>query len=56
MKSYSLHVYLVKAYIHCHANELQLHEDPIMALLEATACITTDKAHSWFKNAGYIVD
>ncbi|KAG1738920.1 uncharacterized protein EDB91DRAFT_1054378, partial [Suillus paluster] len=34
---------------------LRQHDDPALSLLEATSCITADKARGWFKNAGYIV-
>ncbi|KAJ8587652.1 hypothetical protein M405DRAFT_699401, partial [Rhizopogon salebrosus TDB-379] len=42
-----------KAYIRRHAHELRQHNDSVLSLLEATRCITADKARGWFKNAGY---
>ncbi|KAG2749002.1 hypothetical protein P692DRAFT_201713760, partial [Suillus brevipes Sb2] len=45
----------LKAYIRRHGHQLRQLEDPVDALLEATSCITAEKAHGWFKNAGYIV-
>ncbi|KIM59562.1 hypothetical protein SCLCIDRAFT_85317, partial [Scleroderma citrinum Foug A] len=44
----------LKAYIQRHGAELRQHEDHILALIEATSCITPEKARGWFKNAGYI--
>ncbi|KAJ7023693.1 hypothetical protein C8F04DRAFT_969892 [Mycena alexandri] len=29
-------------------------DDPFLALLESTACITAEMAVGWFKHAGYI--
>jgi hypothetical protein len=48
-------LFIVKAYIRRHANELHQHNDPALSLLEAMSCITADKARGRFKNAGYIV-
>jgi hypothetical protein len=45
----------VKVYIQRHPHELRQYDDLVFALLEATSCITADKAFGWFKNAGYIV-
>jgi hypothetical protein len=28
-------------------------EDPVLALLESTACVTGEMAWGWFKHAGY---
>jgi len=32
------------------------HDDPILALLESTGCITATMATNWFHHAGYIVN
>ncbi|KAG2741612.1 hypothetical protein P692DRAFT_20750532, partial [Suillus brevipes Sb2] len=45
----------LKVYIQRHPHELRQYDDLVFALLEATSCITADKAFGWFKNAGYIV-
>ena len=55
VQKYLQHVLPVIAYIRCYGHELRLDEDPIMALLEATGCITAENAQGWFQDAGYIV-
>ncbi|KAG2113415.1 uncharacterized protein F5147DRAFT_571270, partial [Suillus discolor] len=37
--------------IHVFSVSDTLLTDPVDALLEATSCITAEKAHGWFKNA-----
>ncbi|KAG0692150.1 hypothetical protein DFH29DRAFT_818133, partial [Suillus ampliporus] len=44
-----------KAYLRRHCHQLRHLEDPVEVLLEATSCITVEKAYGWFKNSGYIV-
>lgn len=52
--SYSfLTVATVKAHLRRHGYEIRAEEDPIMALLEACACITAEMAEGWFRHAGY---
>ena len=43
-----------KAYLRAHGREIADAPDPVLALLEATACITAEKATAWFRHAGYI--
>lgn len=46
----------LKAHIRRHAAEIHLDEDPVIALMEATSCVTAEKAYGWFKHAGYIFE
>ena len=43
----------VKAHLRHHGYKIHAEEDPIMALLEACACITAEMAEGWFRHAGY---
>nr|GAT46642.1 Tc1-mariner class transposase [Mycena chlorophos] len=43
-----------KAFLANHGREISMAEDPILALLESTVCITAAKATAWFRHAGYI--
>ncbi|KAJ7744872.1 hypothetical protein B0H16DRAFT_1857033 [Mycena metata] len=44
----------VMTYLRCHGRSISQEEDPFMALLDSTACITAEMAVGWFKHAGYI--
>ena len=44
-----------KAYLRCHGETLQGHDDPIFILLDSLGCITAEMALNWFRHAGYIV-
>ncbi|KAK6983910.1 hypothetical protein R3P38DRAFT_2807493 [Favolaschia claudopus] len=43
----------LKAYMRRHGAEMLAANDPVGAILEATACITAGKAQNWFHHAGY---
>lgn len=43
----------VKAYMRRHVAEIRAAEDPVVILLEACSCITTEMAQHWFAHAGY---
>ncbi|KAJ7018615.1 hypothetical protein C8F04DRAFT_875910, partial [Mycena alexandri] len=43
-----------KAHLCRHGCTIDQEDDPFLALLESTACITAEMAVGWFKHAGYI--
>ena len=43
-----------KAYLRAKGRAIAAAPDPVEALIEATSCITPEKATAWFKHAGYI--
>ncbi|KAH8798584.1 hypothetical protein DL96DRAFT_1477311, partial [Flagelloscypha sp. PMI_526] len=45
----------LKAEIRRNSSTMRVAEDPITALLDATACITPEKCQGWFEHAGYIL-
>lgn len=48
------HISPVKAYLRRHGLQIREDENPEMALMEACACVTAEKACGWFRHAGYI--
>lgn len=44
-----------KAYLRANIQSIRATEDLILILLESTGCITPEKARTWFRHAGYIV-
>lgn len=44
----------VKAYLRRRGLQIREDENPEMALMEACACVTAEKAWGWFHHAGYI--
>ncbi|KAF7361312.1 Tc1-mariner class transposase [Mycena sanguinolenta] len=43
----------LKAYMRRHGSEMLAAEDPVLAILEACACILPEMARNWFIHAGY---
>lgn len=43
----------VKAHLRRHNQSIRSALDPVLALTEACACITPEKARAWFIHAGY---
>lgn len=52
-KCYVLIFFVGKAYLRRNGLIIREAEDPILALLESTACVTGEMARGWFKHAGY---
>lgn len=47
-------MHIVKAFLPRAGIEIEDNDDPTLALLDATGCITAESAYGWFKYAGYI--
>jgi hypothetical protein len=46
------HLSIVKAYLRANFRRFFAAEDPLIAMYDATATITPEKAAAWFKHAG----
>ncbi|KAI5980847.1 hypothetical protein EDC04DRAFT_2595402 [Pisolithus marmoratus] len=54
-ESFSCHMYSISNLITGFV-VLCLDDNPVIMLMEATSCITAEKAYGWFKHAGYIFE